>query len=70
MSVGLRRLLIWGLMAAILAAGIFYALRPRPVAVDMAVVDVGLLQVTIDEERMVRGHRTDNTEQEIVAIQR
>lgn len=54
MNVGLRRLLIWGLMAAILAAGIFYALRPRPVAVDMAIVDMGLLQVTIDEEGEAR----------------
>jgi HlyD family secretion protein len=49
-----RRLLVWGVLLAVLAGGIAYALRPQPLAVDLAVVDRGLLRVTIDEEGEAR----------------
>lgn len=49
-----RRIVIWGLLLLILAAGIAYAFRPQPVAVDMAVAEKGMLRVTVDEEGETR----------------
>lgn len=37
-----------------IAAGLWYALRPQPVAVDLAVVERGPMEVTIDEEGIAR----------------
>ncbi|SMF48533.1 HlyD family secretion protein [Tistlia consotensis] len=54
MSVKTRRILIWGLLLASLAAGIAYAFRPRPVPVDLARAEVGRLQVTVDEDGEAR----------------
>jgi HlyD family secretion protein len=49
-----RRLAIWGSLLALLAAGIAYALRPQPIQVDLAVAEIGLLRVTLDEEGETR----------------
>lgn len=54
MSVTIRRILIWGVLLAVLAAGIAFALRPQPVPVDLAVAEVGPLLVTIDDEGEAR----------------
>lgn len=40
--------------AAIIIGGLVYALRPLPVPVDTAVLDLGALEVTIDEEGVTR----------------
>nr|WP_275092493.1 HlyD family efflux transporter periplasmic adaptor subunit [Sinorhizobium meliloti] len=45
---------IWGSLLALLAAGIAYALRPQPIQVDLAVAEIGLLRVTLDEEGETR----------------
>ncbi|MEX0758117.1 MAG: efflux transporter periplasmic adaptor subunit, partial [Tistlia sp.] len=49
-----RRLVIWGALLALLAAAIGYALRPQPVPVDLAVAEVGLLRVSVDDEGEAR----------------
>lgn len=49
-----RRLVIWGSLLAVLAAAIAYALRPQPIAVDLATAAIGMLRVTIDEEGETR----------------
>ncbi|WP_026187070.1 efflux RND transporter periplasmic adaptor subunit [Ensifer sp. BR816] len=54
MRVARRRLIIWGSLLALLAAGIAYALWPRPIQVDLAVAETGTLRVTIDEEGETR----------------
>jgi HlyD family secretion protein len=54
MGVRARRLVIWGVLLAVLAGGVAYALRPQPMAVDLAEVDRGVLRVTIDEEGEAR----------------
>ena len=49
----LKRLL--GLIVVLaIAAGLYYALRPQPVGVDLAVIDRGPMEVTIDEEGVAR----------------
>nr|WP_210351438.1 HlyD family efflux transporter periplasmic adaptor subunit [Sinorhizobium medicae] len=45
---------IWGGLIALLAAGIAYALRPQPIQVDLAVAEIGVLRVTLDEEGETR----------------
>jgi len=50
MSLRGRRILFWGGIAAVLCAGILYAFRPQPVAVDLYEVSRGELVVTVDEE--------------------
>ncbi|MCB1503165.1 MAG: HlyD family efflux transporter periplasmic adaptor subunit [Bauldia sp.] len=42
------------LVFALIAAGLVYALRPQPVAVDVASLDRGPMEVTIDEEGIAR----------------
>lgn len=54
MSITMRRLMIWGLMLAAVAAGISYALWPRPVPVDLVDVERGPLTVSVDEEGETR----------------
>lgn len=49
-----RRLAIWGVLLALLVAGIAYALRPQPVPVDLAAAETRLLRVTIDDEGETR----------------
>ncbi|MDK1491237.1 HlyD family efflux transporter periplasmic adaptor subunit [Sinorhizobium sp. 7-81] len=54
MNVVKRRLVIWGGLLGLLVAGIAFALRPQPIAVDLATADKGLLRVTLDEEGETR----------------
>lgn len=54
MSVAQRRIALWGVLLAILAAGLVYAFRPQPVPVDFARVEHGPLVVTVDEEGETR----------------
>ncbi len=49
-----RRIVFWGLLALVVAAGLFYAFRPQPVLVDLAEVRRAPLIVTIDEEGETR----------------
>ena len=50
MTTASRRLVIWGLIALLVAAGLAYAFRPQAVAVDLAVIETGALRVTVEEE--------------------
>ena len=54
MTVAQRRIVLWGLLLAVLAAGLLYAFRPQPVPVDFATVERGPLVVTVDEEGETR----------------
>lgn len=54
MSITLRRVVIWGFLLLVVAAGVAYALWPRPVPVDLAVLKRGPLTVSIDEEGETR----------------
>ncbi len=54
MSVIGRRLIIWGVLVALLAAGIGYSFLPRPVPVDLATVRKTLLRVTINDDGTTR----------------
>jgi len=49
-----RRLVFWGLPLLVLAVALAYALRPRPVDVDLAQVVHGPLVETVDEEGKTR----------------
>jgi len=53
-KVGARRIAIWGILVAVLGAGIAYALRPQPAPVDLATVELGPLRVSIDDEGEAR----------------
>jgi len=54
MNTAWRRWVIWGVLAAILIAGLVYVFRPQPVLVDLATVVRGPLVVTVDEEGETR----------------
>jgi HlyD family secretion protein len=45
-----RRVVIWGALTALLAAGLIHAFTPQSVPVDMGAIDRGVLQVTVDDE--------------------
>ena len=49
----LKRILA-ALVVLAIAAGLVWALRPRPVAVDLATLDRGAIEVTVDEEGIAR----------------
>jgi HlyD family secretion protein len=51
-----RRLLFWGAIGAVVVAGLAWAFRPRPVAVDLITVQRGQLVVTVEEEGLTRVH--------------
>ncbi len=51
-----RRRLVWGVVLLAVAAAVAWALRPRPVPVDVAQVTRGPLEVTVDEEGKTRVH--------------
>ena len=51
--VWIRRGVLLVVVAAI-AAAVIYALIPKPVPVDMATVDEGVIEVTVDEEGVAR----------------
>jgi HlyD family secretion protein len=46
--------IVTALMVAAIVGGAVYALMPKPVAVDVAVVDRGPIEVTVDEEGVAR----------------
>ncbi len=50
----LRRYLYWGIGLALLIMAVFYALRPVPVLVDVAVVQREPMEVTVDEDGVTR----------------
>ncbi len=54
MTVVIRRLLIWGSMGLILAAGLAFAFWPRPVPVDFVTAERGPLVVTVGDEGETR----------------
>jgi HlyD family secretion protein len=49
-----RRLILWGILALAVVAGLFYAFRPQPVLVDLQDVGRGPLLVTVDDEGETR----------------
>jgi HlyD family secretion protein len=56
MPVRLRRLLFWGVLAALVAIGLAVAFWPRAVLVDLVEIQRGELVVTVDEEGETRVH--------------
>ncbi len=50
----IRRAVWWTMGAALVAAGVIIAVRPQPILIDVAVVQRGLLRVTIDEDGITR----------------
>jgi HlyD family secretion protein len=54
MTLALRRVLIWGALAALLGGGLTYAFWPEPVPVDLGEVARGPVRVTVDEEGRTR----------------
>lgn len=54
MNAARRRIALWGTLGGLLAAGLVYAFRPRPVPVDFATAERGALVVTVDEEGETR----------------
>ena len=50
----LRRIVWYALLVAILVAALIYAFRPQPVPVDLAVIERGVLTVTIDGDGQTR----------------
>jgi len=50
----IHRFALWIVLAALLAAVLAYAFRPRPVEVELATIATGRLLVTIDEEGETR----------------
>lgn len=51
-----RRLLFWGGIGALIVAGLAFAFRPRPVAVDLTEVQRGQLVLTVEDEGLTRVH--------------
>lgn len=49
-----KRLLLWGLIGAVLATALAWSFRPQPVPVDLAAARVEPLAVTVDEEAKTR----------------
>jgi len=49
-----RRIALWTTLSGLVAAGVVYALWPRPTLVDIAAVSRGRLVVTVDEEGRTR----------------
>ena len=45
-----RRLLIWGFIVLLVAAGLAYAFRPQAIPVDLASIEERRLRVTVEEE--------------------
>jgi len=54
MAVKWRRLVLWGVLALALLAGLAYAFRPQPVPVDLVRVERGPMLETVDEEGETR----------------
>ncbi|MEX1027112.1 MAG: HlyD family efflux transporter periplasmic adaptor subunit [Candidatus Paceibacterota bacterium] len=50
----IKRWGIWAVGLAIIAIGLVLALRPRPALVDLAIVQEGPMQVTVDEDGVTR----------------
>jgi HlyD family secretion protein len=53
-----RRWTLWGILLAVVAAGLLYAFRPQAVPVDIAAARRGHLAVTVDEEGETRAKDT------------
>ena len=49
-----RRRIFLGLLAVLIAAGLFYGFRPQPVAVDLGTATRGPLRVTVEQEGKTR----------------
>jgi HlyD family secretion protein len=49
-----RRSILWGTIGLLIAAGLVYSFRPRPVPVDLMELSRGRLVVTVDEEGETR----------------
>ena len=54
MDVKNRRLLLWSIIASILAAGLFSTFKEQPILVDIGVVGLGPLEVSVSEEGETR----------------
>jgi HlyD family secretion protein len=54
MSPHRSRIVLWGTLSALLLAGMLFAFRPRPLAVDLIEAQLGPLVLTIDEEGETR----------------
>ena len=55
MSIMMRRILMWGTLGLLVAAGLTFAFWPRPYLVDLARVGRAPLVVTLDERQLEHG---------------
>ncbi len=49
-----RKILFWGVAAAVVGAGVWYSMQEQPVPVDLATVTSGPMEVTIDVDGVTR----------------
>lgn len=49
-----RRIIFWGVVCVLVAAGLIYAFMPQPVPVDLGTITTGPMRVTIDDEGKTR----------------
>ena len=56
MTANIKRILIWAIILTIISIGLALSFRPRPVMVDIVLVESGPLLVTLDEEGETRVH--------------
>ncbi|MES9853005.1 MAG: HlyD family efflux transporter periplasmic adaptor subunit [Candidatus Thiodiazotropha sp. L084R] len=49
-----KRIVVWGLLSLILLASLIWAFKPKPISVDLLILEPGELVVTIDEEGETR----------------
>ena len=56
MTASRKRILMWTVVAAGVAAGLAVAFAPQPVAVEVVTVEAGPMVVTVEEEGQTRIH--------------
>ena len=54
MKITFRKILLWGVAAAVVGSGIWYSMQEQPVPVDLATVSSGPMEVTIDVDGVTR----------------
>ena len=65
MTAGIKRTVFWLVVLGLLAAGIGWSLRPRPVPVDMVPASLESLVVTVDADGQLYVNYGDNQDKPI-----
>ena len=56
MTANIKRIVIWAVVAGVIVIAVAISFMPRPIMVDLAIVQPGPLMVTLDEEGETRVH--------------